>query len=209
MSSINPYFTIQYQQPDEYRFSHDSVFLARRVFEILRDESVKFSHILDLCAGCGVVALDFLFHWQAAQLNLPGKTDFLEVQSIYQKYFAHNVAQIPKMNSFEFLNLNYDQVFNQPKLKKQYDLILCNPPYFKVEAGLLSPSDFKNRCRFFIDSNFIELVRAIQYLLSPSGRAYVLIKDFNPDELDLPDLAVKFTWLEKIRATDLYLIQST
>ena len=62
MSSINNFFTFNYQQPNEYHFSHDSVFLARKAFEYVQSNYTSYDQVLDLCAGCGVVGLDFFFH---------------------------------------------------------------------------------------------------------------------------------------------------
>jgi tRNA1(Val) A37 N6-methylase TrmN6 len=53
---------------------------------------------------------------------------------------------------------------------------VCNPPYFLKGEGLLSPSDFKNRCRFFLDSDFETLIRAIIFSLKPDSSAYILIR---------------------------------
>lgn len=212
-SSINRHFTLSYRQPDEYRFSHDSVFLARRVFEMTQTLSHRPQRILDLCAGCGVIGIDFLVHLQNAGLPLPSKIDFLEVQNVYHPYFASNMAQMPNIEKFEFITLNYGEVFSRPDLRAQYDLILCNPPYFKKEMGVLSDSDFKNRCRFFMDADLQNLFEAVAYLLKPAGTAYVLLKDLSENGHSLQDdMAVfsdrlRFTWLEKIRTTDLYQIQ--
>ncbi|MBV2168118.1 MAG: hypothetical protein KUL82_05355 [Bdellovibrio sp.] len=62
MSSINPHYTFHYSQPEEYRFSHDSVMLARKVFERVSASAMENWRGLDLCSGCGIVGLDFLFH---------------------------------------------------------------------------------------------------------------------------------------------------
>lgn len=213
MSSINPHFTLSYVQPEEYQFSHDSVFLARRVFEQIQQAGRTPEKVLDLCAGCGVIGIDFLVHLQNSQMPLPEKIDFLEVQSVYHPYFAQNIAQIQNVKAFEFLTLNYAQVQAQLHLKSQYDLILCNPPYFKKEMGVLSDSDFKNRCRFFLDSDFDSLMGALEYLLKPDGVAYVLLKDLESNGWPLEQEVQKFfsqlrfEKLEKVRTTDLFRIQ--
>ncbi len=80
--------------------------------------------------------------------------------------------------------------------------------------GKLSPSDFKNRCRFFIDSDLKNLIEFIQRSLSHEGVAFVLLKDLTQngyaieDELFKFDQQLKITKLEKIRTTDLFMIQS-
>ncbi len=203
MTSINSYYTLKYEQPAEYHFSHDSVFLARRAYELTEQD--KPDRVLDLCSGCGIVGIDYIFHRQKNLRSFPSRIDFLELQKIYQKYFANNIAQISGLQAFEFLNKNYGDVFISPELKNVYDLILCNPPYFNRDQGKLSPSDFKNRCRFFIDSDFKSLLNAIHYLLKPYGTAYILVK--NEDELKPFNSEFKITRVEMIRNTALYQLQ--
>ena len=108
--------------------------------------------------------------------------------------------------------MNYADIQTRPELQNTYDLILCNPPYFKPELGVLSKSEFKNRCRFFIDSTFKKLIEAIHYLLKSDGEAFVLIKDLQENgfsfenELQQFSSLLQFEKLEKIRDTDLYRI---
>ncbi|MBY0451861.1 MAG: methyltransferase, partial [Bdellovibrionaceae bacterium] len=90
MTSVNPHYTFNYSQPEDYRFSHDSVFLAREAFTLTRGQNLANTKVLDLCAGSGIVGLDFLFHRAQAGLSLPSLTDFLEVQEIYRPHFEAN-----------------------------------------------------------------------------------------------------------------------
>lgn len=178
MSSINPHYTFHYSQPEEYRFSHDSVFLARRVFERLRGRDLGAWRVLDLCSGSGVIGLDFLFHCaQEESGTLPAAFDFLEVQEIYRTHFEENTRRLGELGTkLSFLHRNYKDLQN-PEFAESYDLILSNPPYFFPWQGKLSPSEFKNRCRFFIDSDFKNLLLGIGASLKKSGEAYVLLRD--------------------------------
>lgn len=208
MSSINPHFTFEYVQPKEYRFSHDSVFFARKIFEFYAEKNISEFSVLDLCSGCGIIGLDFLFHLKHSTANLPKRMDFLEVQDIYQKYFEENVKRLGDVTTqLSWQNKNYDTLIGSPYQEK-YDLIFCNPPYFFPTQGKLSPSDFKNRCRFFIDSTFLILVQAIVEVLSPQGSAYILLRsqqDHGWDELfsiqQILPQALKATKLDNIRGT--------
>ncbi|MEY4616965.1 MAG: hypothetical protein RJB66_1925 [Pseudomonadota bacterium] len=177
MSSINPYYTFNYSQPEEYRFSHDSVFLARQVFELFNREQINNLRILDLCAGCGIIGLDFLFHAKKELDAYPISVDFLEIQEVYQSHFDANRAHLDQSpTKIRFIQSNYDALL-QPPYEAHYNLILCNPPYFFPDKGRPSPSPFKNRCRFYIDSDFEHLIKGITHCLATPGQAYVLLRD--------------------------------
>ncbi len=204
---------MNYDQPLEYQFSHDSVFLARTIFDLVQSQKLPSAHVLDLCAGCGIIGLDFLFHLSNGKLPLPESIDFVEVQNIYFSYFDKNRNRLNLKVELQFLNLNYKDLLLQKNLKNKYDLIICNPPYFRKEQGKLSPSDFKNRCRFFLDADFQSLLVSIQYTLSETGTAYVLVRSLESHGINVEaemrsfqkDLQIKK--IDKIRATDLYEIK--
>lgn len=178
MSSINYHPTFQYSQPEDYHFSHDSVFLARAIYEKHQDLLQSDIRILDLCAGCGIVGLDLLFHQLKEFKKFSGQVDFLEIQEIYHPHFIYNVAELEKIFLFEKLKLNWINKNYQDAFEgKKYDLIISNPPYFLTEQGKLSQNEFKNRCRFFIDSDWEKMIEYIQRSLKPEGRAYFLVRD--------------------------------
>lgn len=217
VSSINPYVTFNYVQPHEYHFSHDSVFLARKVFEIIKDEKIDYSRTLDLCSGCGIIGLDLAFHLQNHNLALPKKIDFLEVQKIYEPFFKKNVETFSSVTgksiTADFINLNYDQLITTDETdQEKYNLIVSNPPYFRKNQGLLSKSDFKNRCRFFIDSDLKNLILSIENSLSEQGKAFILLKSLAQHgvqvehEIAAFNTNLTFKHLGLIRETDLYQI---
>lgn len=218
MSSINPFYTFEYVQPSEYHFSHDSVFLARKVYELIQKENLNFDHCLDLCSGCGIIGLDLTFHLKKENDFLPKQFDFIDVQNIYQDYFHKNLETL-KSNflmksdlNYNFICANYDELMTNDSYKNKYNLIVCNPPYFRKQHGALSKSEFKNRCRFFLDSDFKNLILAIQHLLSAKGKAFVLLKSLErhgidiQSELDSFGTQLSFTNLGLIRETNLFQI---
>lgn len=98
-------FTYNYQQPDEYHFSLDSIYLARFVATQLKSHTDLDSlRILDLCAGCGVIGIELSWHLRAIR-----QIDFIEIQDIYTDYFYQNVAIVNRPElQFRWHLLNYD-----------------------------------------------------------------------------------------------------
>ncbi len=190
-------FTYNYSQPEEYHFSLDSVempwevalYLRERIAEdntlkkqspsdFLRNAMRRWK-VLDLCAGCGVLGFEMNFHLPQIQ-----NIDFVEVQDVYRPHFEENKSKVQNDGEFRFLNMNYEDLL-KPEFERRYQMILCNPPYFKVEQGKQSPSEFKNRCRFFIDSTFEKLVASIDHTLADDGEAFVLLRDLEDHGYDL------------------------
>ncbi len=190
-SSINPHYTMNYSQPEDYHFSHDSIFLGRRVFDLLKQQDLSNWAVLDLCAGCGIVGMEFLFHRRHEGLSTPQTMDFLEVQPVYAPHFEENKHRFgPVPTNLKFLLGNYADLAATSEDGEcedggRYDMILCNPPYFFPDKGMMSPSEFKNRCRFFIDSDFPTLLTAIARALKPKASAYVLLRDLPQHGFDV------------------------
>jgi tRNA1Val (adenine37-N6)-methyltransferase len=178
---VNKIYTIEYSQPLEYRFSLDSVFLAQRVADWLFRRQAQPQNIADLCAGCGVVGLELLFHLNRRDGLSPQSIDFIEIQNQYVDHFEKNKTEIKKLfhsrTKLNFLIENYQNLIGHPECKNYYDLIIGNPPYFLADQGKLSPSEFKNRCRFFLDSDFSHLIKYIGHSLAKAGSAFLLMRE--------------------------------
>jgi tRNA1Val (adenine37-N6)-methyltransferase len=215
MSSINQFPTFNYSQPEGYRFSHDSVFLARRVFEWMAQNQWNPQTALDLCSGCGVIGLDLLFHLRHQQRPLPTAIDFLEIQDLYRSHFEENLRRLGACESIcRFVNENYNQD-NSKFLKEKYDLIISNPPYFSTQQGRLPTSELKLRSRFFVDSDLATLIHFVHKKLSRDGRAFILIRDQTDHKVNqlesvclLCQDKLNFEILEDIRGTHLILLSA-
>jgi tRNA1Val (adenine37-N6)-methyltransferase len=182
MTTINLFPTFHYDQPSEYHFSHDSVFLARWFFEKHKND-LQHKSLLDLCSGCGIIGLDLLFHCIKEGPANPNLIDFLEVQEIYKSFFEKNANQLPShQTQLQFLLENYKNL--SLSSQKTYDFILSNPPYFSPASGLLSASEFKNRCRFFLDASFTELIEFTASALARNGNAYLLTRSKKTSGMD-------------------------
>lgn len=213
MSSINEHFTFHYSQPDEYHFSHDSVFFARAVYELTKAESLAGKNLLDLCCGCGIIGLDYLYHRFKDNRDLPGSVNFFDVQTEFEKHILNNIERsglpLPK-TAVTLRNYASDA---SASLVNCYDLILCNPPYFHLRNGKLGSSPMRNRCHFYLDSSFAELIEFMISSLTKNGRSYFLSRDFRDHGEDIRKLLTQLcdttaTWneLPQIRGTLMFQI---
>lgn len=80
---------------------------------------------------------------------------------------------------------------------------------------MLSPSKFKNRCRFYLDSSFQHYIRALENSLANKGRAYFLLRPLQQHGLDLfsdiqkvlQETSVTAKKISHIRGSDIILLE--
>lgn len=180
-NEVKDTFTYHYKQPGEYHFSLDSIHLAQFVANQLHSHPDLTSlRVLDLCAGCGVIGIELSWYLSALR-----HIEFIEIQDIYTEYFYQNMALVnrPELH-YRWHLLNYDEL-HKKQWENKFDLIVSNPPYFQSGHGMLSPSQFKNRCRFYLDSSFQNYIHALENTLAPKGKAYFLLRPLNHHGFDL------------------------
>lgn len=141
-------------------------------------------NILDVGAGTGLVAL------MMAQRRSLAAVTAIEIDSEAFDECLLNVEQSPwadrikvKLSAFQEFAKNSNQ---------QYDLIISNPPYFT--NSLKAPDSSRSQARHSDSLSLEELIAGIARLLSPQGKAALILP------------AENFSALEKIvRLNDLFL----
>lgn len=168
---------VDYSQPDAYHFSEDSILLAKLAMSHPHTRKLNLKWVLDLCAGCGVVGIEFLLSYKESC-----SLDFVEEQEIFSAHIDQNVK-------------NLIPIERQPLIRKiiasfssftslvEYDLILCNPPYYFRGEGRLPPDPIKEKCHFIERADYIHLVQKLAHLLSKDGIAFFLSRQKNGAEV--------------------------
>lgn len=146
-----------YQDNDCFSFSLDSVMLANFATIRLRDKN-----IVDLGCGNGVIPLIMSL-----------RTD----KPIYGVEIQNKIADMAK-RSVEFNGLS-DQIsifninmkdFAQGDYFESFDLVTCNPPYFKVnEKNYFNDSNEKKIARHEVEINLSDLLITARKLLKNNG----------------------------------------
>lgn len=175
-------FTYLYSQPDEYRYSLDSIEFMWRLGMVLKEVQGKAQlRVLDLCAGCGVLGFELNF-WLREKIS---SLTFVEMQTEYAVHLQKNrhITQTQDKN-VTICTTNFRDLPRLESFRQTFDLIVCNPPYFREQTASLGKSSFRNRCHFLIEGSFVELCEAIFYSLAQDGEAFVLLKDLTAQGVD-------------------------
>lgn len=163
---------LDYYQPDFYRFSEDSIKLVSKAID--KTKGLKEFILGDYGCGCGVLGLEF------AQRSPDFKrVDLIEAQSDFIPYALKNKELFFKDDA----NIH---VINENILSRKdtYDIILSNLPYFDPSSNRLGDDERRNKCRFFLQGSFEELLDKIISDLKPKGHAFILLNRPNREILD-------------------------
>ncbi len=109
-----------YQYVEGFKFSLDSILLAEYV-----KITSKTKSILDLCSGNAAVPMILSTRTKAS-------IDAFELQKSIFELAKKSINYNNLENQITLYNSDIKEIDNYKKGKK-YDIITCNPPYFKVE----------------------------------------------------------------------------
>lgn len=145
--------------PNLYRYTSDSIRLAK---------SVKASHkdrILDLCSGSGIIPLALASYTRAS-------IDTLELQHPLFDMARRSV----EMNSLtdRIRVFQGDLVGYMPSVT--YDIVTCNPPYYKTKSGETRETETANIARHELKCTLEDIVVTAEKSLKFGGKLYLLHK---------------------------------
>lgn len=121
-------------------------------------------NILDIGAGTGLLSL------MAAQRSL-ARIDAVELDPDAARQARENFTASPWQDRLHVEQCSIQEFAGQTS--KQYDTILCNPPFFT--RHLASPNSQRHQARHNDSLPFRELAEIAARLLTPEGRFIVLL----------------------------------
>lgn len=143
------------QSKDGYRFSIDAILLSE--FVTIRPADL----VVDLGTGCGIIPLILL-------LTRPvGHAFGLEIQEDLAAQAARNAS----LNGFETkMEVIIGDIRRPPMAKKWADVVICNPPYRKVNSGRINPDARRAIARHELLASIDDILTAATGLLRKKGR---------------------------------------
>ena len=145
------------QNSEMFKFSLDSVLLPNFV-----TVNKKIQNILDI--GCGNAPIPLIL-----STRTKAKIIGVEIQKEVA-YLAENSVEINKLNEqIEIINEDI-KVLSEKWPTEMFDLITCNPPFFKVSKDSnLNKSDYQTTARHEINLTLEQLIKISCKLLKNKG----------------------------------------
>ena len=120
---------------------------------------------LDIGTGTGLIALMY------AQRNRNLKIVGIEIDKDAAKQATENVKASPFSSQIEIMALSLQEYIRDNK--EQYDVIVCNPPYFN--DSLKAPNAQRSLARHTDSLSFEELIDGVKALLGKEGLFSVIL----------------------------------
>ncbi len=151
-----------YQSDNYYKFTQDAILLAKFC-------NIKHSdNVLELCAGSGVIS------FYAYSLSPFNRLYFNEIQPEMCEIIEENI----KFNNFKrkckIFNCNLKDL-HLSDFSKNLDVIICNPPYQKVnDLSLINEKREIALARHEIEATLEDIIKKSSELLKDKGRLYMV-----------------------------------
>lgn len=162
-----------YHENSALKIGTDAVLLAAAV------PVSKETLVLDIGCGCGVIA--YCLAWKLRNNKEKQTIIGVDVDKNSINDAQKSLLMFPKANHQDLIFKNQSvQDFSQ-NYQGKFDMIVSNPPFFC--QSLKSPSAVKNLSKHNDELPFSELCSAVEKLLSPHGRFFVILPPQESEKL--------------------------
>lgn len=148
-----------YQDSEYFKFSLDSILLAEYVN--LREGA----DILDICSGNAPIPM--ILTTKSNNIHIDG----IEIQKEVYQLAEESI----KLNHLESKIDLYNVNARNFQIDKKYDIITCNPPYFKfTETSLVNDNNIKSIARHEVTITLEEIIDVVCRYLKDNGELYMV-----------------------------------
>jgi len=160
-----------YQYVEGFKFSLDSILLAEYV-----KITSKTKHILDLCSGNASVPLILSTKTKAS-------IDAFELQEEISILAKKSVSYNNLESQIQIYNADINNI-DLYKKNKKYDIITCNPPYFKTDdKNHINETEVLAIARHEIKINLEDIFKIAASHLDDKGEFYMVHRVTRLDEI--------------------------
>ena len=146
-----------YQDTDGFNFSIDSMLLADFAPILARTK-----RICDLCSGNAPIPL---------YLSLRTRAEIYGVEVLEHSFDLANrsILENKLENQIKIINRNLIDCHKELGIHS-FDLVTCNPPFFKIGDNNINPNDLKAVARHEILATLDDIIKEASLLLNSKGR---------------------------------------
>ncbi len=150
-----------HQHPTGYRYSIDAVLLAGQVFPRSDDT------ILDLGVGCGIIAL--ILAYRFPRVSIHG----VEIQKELSDFAIRNVIANKMSNQIKIVHQDM-KTLDTDSFPNKIDIVITNPPYYKVKTGRTNPDRQRAIARHEICITLKDIIVTARRLLPVKGKFVII-----------------------------------
>lgn len=160
-----------YQDSEKFKFSLDSLLLAEFV-----DIHKNDGKLLDLCSGNAPLPLILASKYNIAIIGI-------EIQKSIYDLAIKSIHYNNLTNKITMLNINAKDTNNYFP-GNNFDIITCNPPFFKVaKKSLINENNEKAIARHELTITLKEIIDVSSNLLKDNGRFYLVHRPERLEEI--------------------------
>ena len=190
------------QNKDGFCFGIDSILLTDFAKNIKNN-----SKVIDLGTGTGIISI--LLYGKTNRTNFVG----VEVQSEVADMAKRSVNLNNLENRIKILNMNILDLKKEYK-KGDFDVVVTNPPYKKLNTGVININDKKLISRHEVKASLEDFIEISSFLLKDFGEFYMVHR---PDRLvdifyimrqnEIEPKRIKFVYPNKNKKANLILVK--
>lgn len=159
------------QDSEKFKFGIDAILLSHFAFNQIRNNE----KVIDLGTGNGIIPLMIA---KSRANSIVG----LEIQEENVELAKRSVELNQLEEKIQIIHGDIKAV-EKKFTRHSFDVVISNPPYMINEHGKQNPSEAKSIARHEVLCNLEDIISAVDYLLKPFGKFFMIHRPFRLPEI--------------------------
>lgn len=159
------------QDSEKFKFGIDAILLSHFAFNQIRNNE----KVIDLGTGNGIIPLMIA---KSRANSIVG----LEIQEENVEIAKRSVELNQLEEKIQIIHGDIKAV-DKKFTKHSFDVVVSNPPYMINEHGKQNPTEAKSIARHEVLCNLEDIISAVDYLLKPFGKLFMIHRPFRLPEI--------------------------